>query len=931
MKRKFQKNREGSVLLAVVCMTMVCMTLVTIALSTVNYTTKASSRNVQKTQAKITAEACLTEFINSYTPDVDGDGEPDPDKTDYSDLQALATGHNSSNPNIVTVTANGDPNFNQNYGETRLLIYTEDSGFRVKAETTYGSQTQTASVYFGAVVNAPYTPTDTLESSNGNTYRDGAATPVDGDIYLEKPTGYDPTKEPKDYITIGSNTGYFYSHIYSEYSLFLNSGSKMKDVTNKTYTNNYMPNQTKPAGDGVSKYFQQAPTIITDGYLTMDNGCSISSDVGKTKIPVNSAGTSDELRVNKDDIPLSDYNDETKYEYTNLDGFIQVDKKWIQASSSSCDFNLGTPDSKIDLYTHGMYIAGIPSEIDGVANGEKYVIQEVYPDKSFGGDGASQPQTFYGNVYCYEGTSGTSAALYQDGNLYFCSDQGKTITVDGDLFVEGDIYLATGSNLGQEAKLNINGTLYLAGEIHLCTYSGGKMTTIETAKVVGDGLKAYDTDGNELPKTAGISGGSTSRILNYVFPNSETKFSSNINKSGRNEFPVAGYRPSTATKNTTRTHLSEIYGEASSNKIFNASLNPSSTMEEKNAAKDLGKKYAQALVRPYKANKVIRYQTKTGVTNNLYEENYADMSNVILVNASMSFKHDDLHSGKKFLVRLTDEDIVIALPAEILSGDVSVVSRFRIDTTHADAGVYCYFMYYDESQAIPEDQLAANVDCLYLSEEDENVEERSVTVSRYKESGSYENVTITFKPMSEESRSGHGVVGFDAGGSDNTFIADSYLFYFVGKSVSAMDVVNTASKNAFNNFGSRNWTFWGADGKPTDYNDENDPMLSMKYDGYGGYVSHVNNIMVVVPDNVNFKNGDNSEIQCILFAPKSDCEFSGSGTRVYGQVKCGKVTLANDDKGGFLRNIPPANGSILGYVSLKNGSTSYIDIQYYQY
>ena len=64
-------NEQGSVLLAVVCMGMVSVTLASVALWLINYNIKATARNVERSQAKITAEAALNEFVSSYNGNYD--------------------------------------------------------------------------------------------------------------------------------------------------------------------------------------------------------------------------------------------------------------------------------------------------------------------------------------------------------------------------------------------------------------------------------------------------------------------------------------------------------------------------------------------------------------------------------------------------------------------------------------------------------------------------------------------------------------------------------------------------------------------------------------------------------------------------------------------------------------------------------------------
>lgn len=119
-----RKNRNGSVMLAVVVMTMVVLSLATICLSVVTKTAKATSRNVQRTQAKITAEAALKEFIDGYKQGQTDDPAVDNDKI-YERLSSIASGHTKSNPVVykVGLTGETDDDFAHNYGATEIHIY----------------------------------------------------------------------------------------------------------------------------------------------------------------------------------------------------------------------------------------------------------------------------------------------------------------------------------------------------------------------------------------------------------------------------------------------------------------------------------------------------------------------------------------------------------------------------------------------------------------------------------------------------------------------------------------------------------------------------------------------------------------------------------------------------------------------------------------
>ena len=67
MKKHVKKNRnkKGSVLLTVMCFTLVCMLIASTALSLASYSAKTSNKNVRSTQAEISAQNYLQEYINT--------------------------------------------------------------------------------------------------------------------------------------------------------------------------------------------------------------------------------------------------------------------------------------------------------------------------------------------------------------------------------------------------------------------------------------------------------------------------------------------------------------------------------------------------------------------------------------------------------------------------------------------------------------------------------------------------------------------------------------------------------------------------------------------------------------------------------------------------------------------------------------------------
>lgn len=402
-------NEQGSVLLAVVCMGMVTMTLATVALGMIQYNTRATARNVERSQAKITAEAALTEFVASYNGN-------------YEDLKTFAAGRDAtSTPIDVTfIDSSGADNTN-NFGTTKINVFEQGSGFKVTSTCDYSGQVQTASLIFAANANSPFVPTNTLEASDGSNFG-GEAWPMDGDMYLER--GSDSNQLMKFH----NANGEFHSHVYSEYSILFDTGTGFHDVTNKTGSKNYEPNKSKSSTD-TGEYFQQALTIRSTGYMLWSNPTKYSTVVGKT----------DMNGKNGDDSGYSANN------LSNKDGWLYAENKILLCDNKQTIFGAenssGLGTNPIDMYCHGMYVGTVPDSIGGAANTETATIDSIYGTHSFD---SSNDYSVNGNIYCYKGTGSTAS---DNGDLVISFSNPKTLNVYGDLVVEGTIYLSSNTTI----------------------------------------------------------------------------------------------------------------------------------------------------------------------------------------------------------------------------------------------------------------------------------------------------------------------------------------------------------------------------------------------------------------------------------------------------------------------------------------------------
>lgn len=700
-KKPKKGNEQGSVLLAVVCMGMMGVTLSSIALSWVNYNTKATARNVERTQAKVTAEACLTEFMNNYLTYVDPD-DPENQNAGMDKLIALAGLHSEADyENLseeedsvkdtswaISVSADqtSDKDFEHTYGKTYIYPYECSiqtasglkSGYKVTCESVFMGQKQTASVVFTSTSNSPYTPTNTLECKAGASFG-GAANPMDGDIYVQKQDL--PTEQP--YMTFHNANGGYHSHVYSQYNIKFDTGSPFGDVTNKTGSTNFQPNKNNAGSSRSGEYFQQACTIRTDGYIYCDNPETISTTCGKTDINGWNRTSAAKEGVIYDENNLS-----------NLDGWICADKKLLMLRNT---LQIGDSTNPIDVYCHGAYFGAVPTSLNGLTNTERDEIWAGYQNNI--GENPAESSTIHGNVYCYVGTSDNKS---DNGDFVVFTDY-KTTTIDGDLCVEGNIYIKQGS------RINVTGNLYC------------------------NNVFVVDGSGNVIESEDGLS---------LIDAASKNSFSS-LDRSDANpraQYPSVGYTPSTGVQNTERRSLQQIYDDATPNKIFRESFGGPGH-DNQAAAGDIAKKYAQALTRTL--------DDPTYAGGNAVETYSVSGHNVKQISSSIRIRSTDLGGGvpdnansKIYNIKLTDEDIVLLLPNKTLNG-----TYFTVDSTERTADVFVYVMYYDEG-ALTDDGSTITDNCYYLNTTDAPLNSSFSFI----DSGTGVTKTVTLNPTSYDSR-----------------------------------------------------------------------------------------------------------------------------------------------------------------------------------
>ena len=242
MKRRIKKNQKGSVLLTVICFTTVCMLLASTALSLANYSSKVSNNNIRSTQAEITAQNYLQEYINSFAGN-------------YDDLASLA-GTSESSPSIVNVSMQDlAGNTISDAGTCQIKIYKSGSGVVVKSEATYAGETEVASAFFEAE-STPFSSTNAIETSD-SVKGSGLGLQVEGNVQADGLLN--------NTIKYTDNTT-FKGHYYSAGNVsFISSGE----------------------GDFFNGADGRAPTFTTMGYIRFTQGTKFTYTSGTRTTDVN--------------------------------------------------------------------------------------------------------------------------------------------------------------------------------------------------------------------------------------------------------------------------------------------------------------------------------------------------------------------------------------------------------------------------------------------------------------------------------------------------------------------------------------------------------------------------------------------------------------------------------------------------------------------
>lgn len=456
MMKKIRRNEKGTVLLTVICFTTMCMVIAAIALRVSNKSNTQSNENVMRSQAQITAEHYLEQYLSTFPTAMGDDGV---ERRNYDGLKDIA-GSDEDNATRVTISIQQSENITSQLnisdgtlantsaygGNCSIYVYKAASGgYVVKAVGNYGGQEGSASAFFHGDTPATNLNKNAIETCGAYKIVNSAC--VSGDVLLE-------FSNQKSVTFFENNNGVYNSNFKTQGNLFDKS-------ENLTFGDTLMGN---------------APTITAEGSMAW-NQLVIKTDVGKTDATGKHVGDSG-------------------YDITNLrnkNGYVSAKGRIFFYGNRGN--KVGTDGHPIDVYCSSMSIGKLPDGSEAMFDGDasrqykysqykeqligtsdttklgSFVYSEsddntgpyLYPNLNDGeGSGID---SFYGNIYIkartYNAESDTVASdLDYNGDLTI--NNKNKVVINGDVYVDGNIYI---NNLN-DGGMDINGTLYYTGEIY---------------------------------------------------------------------------------------------------------------------------------------------------------------------------------------------------------------------------------------------------------------------------------------------------------------------------------------------------------------------------------------------------------------------------------------------------------------------------------
>lgn len=413
-------SKKGSVLLSVVCFTTVLTILATTALAMSHIANKTSNKNVRSTQAEITAENYLLQYLKTFPIDTTTG------KVDYSKLDGLATANGGlGTTQVVTMTQNGGSAV-ESHGTCTISVTKNSSGdILVKSVATFAGEEETSVAHFSGQVSNPYESNNAVETFGGVTGGD-VGVGYEGDLLLEG----SPTDTVKMHNTQASVKG----------NVFTNSNMRFSYTTTTSISD---------TTEGT------APTLTVGGYLFLEQA-KMTTTVGK--------------RDGLGKIPGSNGFSYTTNGYGNYDGYILCDKKIIFSFQNE----IGESGKPIDLYCHGAYFGDVynpnnPTDVSTIMG----ITDSVSNSNPCG--------SINGNLYCTIGNNpsiqdGTlsikqnsgakvNGDVYVQGDIYIWDYNKCPLDITGTLYCSGQIHVEHEGQIYNFVIDNTNNVSYISGGV----------------------------------------------------------------------------------------------------------------------------------------------------------------------------------------------------------------------------------------------------------------------------------------------------------------------------------------------------------------------------------------------------------------------------------------------------------------------------------
>lgn len=618
MRKKIKANEQGAVLLTVLCFTTVILIIAATALKIASYSNQQSNKNLCKTQAQIIAENYLVGYLSTFPVETDSTGNQ---YVNYDKLKTLAGGNTEETATQVVCTlreegSNTIINTDEYTagGTCTIYIYNANGGVVVKSAATYNGETEIASAFFDGKITRPYESNNVIETNGSYNVTDIAA-PVWGDVMIEN-------LDTTTVTSFHNSNGYFNSNLYTNSNFYFGQGTTTQYIKDTIYGH--------------------APTITAVGNIFMTN-LDMKTDVGKI----------DQAGKRKAD---SGYD---RNFLLNRDGYINSDSNIILGQGCSIGGYDGTKKDPIDIYCRNLYIGSvsIPTYASNEVKNEMSVVSSAISNAGMSLYQNGVGEFITGNVYVKKG-SGSS----QKGNVYI-NQNGNGAIVNGDMFVEGDIYISAG-------KLTVKGALYVGGNV-------------------------YGPSGSII---TGSSSGNLDCILRVDWNASNTRsvkprldYAPGLYEYGVRDDPdisnPSSYRDSTPNN---------MYKDGTINNVANPDL--------AKAAKYIQDKFQFALAHGIEdkytdgsGEHLISNITLSGMPPAQYNAVWLGGGLEVYKSCKLTTAQvGELQGGTAGMmtVKVTNEDIVILLPVS-KNTNSNILTRIRVDNSAKTGDYFVYFMFYD--------------------------------------------------------------------------------------------------------------------------------------------------------------------------------------------------------------------------------------------